>query len=40
MNFEPYEGMWPVFQFSPWDMPESYLARKKMTTFLKQHLRY
>ena len=40
VKLDPYEGMWHVFQFSPWGMPESYLARKKMAAFLRQYLDY
>lgn len=37
---DPYDGMWHVFQFSPWDMPEAYQARKKMADFLGAKLKY
>ena len=37
---DPYEGMWHVFQSYNWNLPESKLARKKVTRFLKEHLKY
>ena len=38
VKLDLYEGMWHVFQSLPWDLPESKLARKKMASFLQQHL--
>ena len=40
VKIDPYEGMWHVFQGSHWKIPESQLAREKMTDFLKLHLDY
>lgn len=39
VKFEPYEGMWHSFQ-TRWNLPESKLARKKMTEFLQERLEY
>ncbi|MGI9518074.1 MAG: alpha/beta hydrolase [Pirellulaceae bacterium] len=38
VKLDPYEGMWHVFQAFHWRLPESDLARKKMRTFLEQHM--
>jgi len=40
VKLDLYEGMWHVFQAFNWELPESDLARKKMTDFLKEHLEY
>ena len=39
VKFDPYEGMYHVFQAFNWNLPESNLARTKMKTFLAEHLR-
>lgn len=40
VKLDAYEGMWHVFPAFHWQLPESDLAREKMTAFLKQHLDY
>ncbi|WP_094672699.1 alpha/beta hydrolase [Hydrocoleum sp. CS-953] len=40
VKFDPYEGMWHVFQTLNWELPESELARQKMAVFLAEHLKY
>lgn len=40
VKFDPYEGMWHVFQGFHWDIPESHLVREKMAMFLQQQLGY
>lgn len=38
VKLDLYEGMWHIFQVFNYDLPESNLARKKVRTFLRQHL--
>ncbi len=38
VKLDPYEGMYHVFQAFNWNLPESQLARKKVSAFLDQHL--
>lgn len=38
VKLDLYEGMWHIFQVFNHDLPESKLARKKVSTFLSQHL--
>lgn len=38
VKLDLYEGMWHIFQVFNYDLPESKLARKKVKTFLSQHL--
>ena len=36
--FDPYEGMWHIFQGFPGDLPESRTARDMVRNFLNAHL--
>ncbi|MGF1731704.1 alpha/beta hydrolase [Photobacterium kasasachensis] len=38
VKLDAYEGMWHVFQAFHWRLPESDIARAKMSNFLKLHL--
>ncbi|MFN0196001.1 MAG: alpha/beta hydrolase fold domain-containing protein [Planctomycetaceae bacterium] len=38
VKLDLYEGMWHIFQVFNYDLPESKLARRKVKTFLEQHL--
>jgi acetyl esterase/lipase len=40
VKFDPYDGMWHVFQAFHWRLPESEMARQKMAKFLRKHLDY
>jgi acetyl esterase/lipase len=38
VKLDLYEGMWHIFQVFNHDLPESKIARKKVSTFLRQHV--
>jgi monoterpene epsilon-lactone hydrolase len=39
VRLDIYEGMWHVFQAYHWNLPESRLARKKMSDFFQLYLK-
>ena len=38
VTLDLYEGMWHIFQVFNHDLPESKIARKKVSAFLAQHI--